>query len=256
MSPLDTLEEQRNKFLMLQIKYRDEIALTNDPQLRLKYQREIENLDRQVAEVNKQIQTLKATTMVQGNINTGSGNQFNVGNIIGDLNQGNTYNINYYYGYLPDQTSPQPATVNEFPIAAKPLRIFLCHSGSNPVEVKNLYNLLNKSGYKAWLKEEDLLPGQNIKSTIKQEVSQSDLIIVLLTKDFAVKAGSFQSELNLALQTALEKPPNSIFIIPVRLEESTIPSNLSDLAYTDLFAPGGYETLAKTLQAVANKKSG
>jgi hypothetical protein len=47
--------------------------------------------------------------------------------------------------------------------------------------------------------------------------------------------GFFHKELNLALDTAEEKPEGTIFIIPIRLDICEVPQRLSQYQYVDYF---------------------
>ena len=59
--------------------------------------------------------------------------------------------------------------------------------------------------------------------------------------------GYLQKEIKDALQVAEEKPPEAIFIIPVRLEEVDIPERLSDWHAADIYDEGGYQHLTRAL---------
>jgi hypothetical protein len=132
---------------------------------------------------------------------------------------------------------------------ANKLRLFLCHSGSALDKVQRLYERLKGDGYQPWLAEEDLLPGQDWKREIPRAVKRSEAVLICLSKDFAGKAGHFQKETRLALDTAQEQPEGTIFVIPVRLEESDIPESLQDLTSVNLFEANGYSRLLKALGA-------
>jgi hypothetical protein len=64
----------------------------------------------------------------------------------------------------------------------------------------------------------------------------------------AEKRGFVQKELKEALEIWKEKLEDDIYLIPVRLEECTVPTALSDLQYVDVFAPGGRERLAAAIR--------
>jgi hypothetical protein len=50
-----------------------------------------------------------------------------------------------------------------------------------------------------------------------------------------------------------EKPEGSIFLIPARLEECSLPDRLSGRQWVDLFQENGFERLLKSLQAYASQ---
>lgn len=121
-------------------------------------------------------------------------------------------------------------------IAAEKLIPFLCHAKENQIVVREFSQRLKKEGWiDPWFDEDDILPGQMWQESIINAVSQSHAVIIFLTKVAVSHEGFFQKELNLALDTAKEKPEGTIFIIPIRLEECNVPSRLSPYHYVDYF---------------------
>ncbi len=66
------------------------------------------------------------------------------------------------------------------------------------------------------------------------------------------KEGFVQKEIRIALDAADEKPEGTIFIIPIRLEECSVPERISQFHWVDLFEKDGYEHLFKALQLRAH----
>jgi hypothetical protein len=73
------------------------------------------------------------------------------------------------------------------------------------------------------LDTEKLLPGQDWKIKIDKTVETADAVIVCISSKSVSKEVSVQRELRHALDIALEKPEGTIFIIPLRLAECTVP---------------------------------
>jgi len=134
----------------------------------------------------------------------------------------------------------------------RPLKVFLCHAHSDATAVRALYNRLVKDGVDAWLDKEKLLPGQDFELEIRKAVCEADVVIVCLSRQF-VQAGFKHKEVKWALDTAMEQPEGEIFIIPLRLEECETLESLGSLHWVDYFVPKGYEILARSLQARAEK---
>ncbi|MCX6056855.1 MAG: toll/interleukin-1 receptor domain-containing protein [Chloroflexi bacterium] len=63
----------------------------------------------------------------------------------------------------------------------------------------------------------------------------SHAVIIFLSGEAVASEGSFQKELKLALDTAAEKPEGTIFIIPIRINECTVPEMLLKYQYVDYF---------------------
>ncbi len=116
------------------------------------------------------------------------------------------------------------------------LRVFLCHASQDKLVVRELYQRLLAEGWiDPWLDEEKLLPGQDWDTEIEKAVESSDAIIVCLSNKSVSKEGYVQKELKSALNTALFIPEESIFIVPIRLDECPIPRSLRAIQFTDFF---------------------
>ncbi len=136
--------------------------------------------------------------------------------------------------------------------SSRSLRIFLCHSSSDKPAVRELYQRLRADGFEPWLDEEDLLPGQDWQREIPKAVRQSDVVIVCLSKRSIDKAGYVQKEIKIALDVADQQPEDTIFLIPLKLEECAAPERLSRWQWVNLFSPSGHERLLKALRARAS----
>jgi hypothetical protein len=134
----------------------------------------------------------------------------------------------------------------------RPLRVFLCHASNDEPVVIKLYERLVEDGIDAWLNTEKLLPGQNWRIEIHKAVKNSDVVIVCLSSKSVTKEGYVQTEIKLALDAADEKPDETIFIIPARLDDCKVPERISQYHWVDLFSENGYERLLKALEIRAN----
>lgn len=136
------------------------------------------------------------------------------------------------------------------------IKIFLCHASNDKPKARILYNmLLQYEGLNVWLDDENLLPGQDWDMEIRNAVGDSDIVIVCLSKDSVTKAGYIQKELRIILDTALEKPEGTIFIIPIRLDGCQIPRKLQLLHYIDFFPRNNMKrAVGKILMSIKQKK--
>jgi hypothetical protein len=116
------------------------------------------------------------------------------------------------------------------------LRVFLCHASQDKPIVRGLYQRLLAEGWiDPWLDEEKLLPGQDWDMEIEKAVEASDAVIVCLSDSSVKKEGYIQKELRFALNVALEKPEEAIFIIPLRLDQCFVPRTIRSIQYIDYF---------------------
>jgi acyl carrier protein len=129
-----------------------------------------------------------------------------------------------------------------------PLSIFLCHSVGDKQRVRELYRRLQSAGYRPWLDEENLLPGQDWEYEIVNAVRAADIALVCLSTASVNKTGFVQKELRFALDVAEEQPEGRIFLIPVKLEECDLPIRLKRWHWVNLFEENGFEKLLRSLQ--------
>lgn len=129
------------------------------------------------------------------------------------------------------------------------LRVFLCHSSGDKAAVRDLYHRLKaEDTIDPWLDEENLLPGETWEYEIQRAVRAADVVLVCLSPRSIMKSGYVQKEIVFALDVADQQPEGMIFIIPVRLEDCTVPDRLRRWHWVDLFDSQGYERLMRALQ--------
>jgi hypothetical protein len=135
------------------------------------------------------------------------------------------------------------------------LKVFLCHASQDKEAVRRLYARLHESGYAPWLDEEDILPGQDWDHEIRKAVKAADVVAVCLSQHSALKSGYVQREIQFALDIAEEQPEGKIFLIPVKLEECSVPERLRRWQWVNLFSPDGYDRLCRGLEHCAKSKA-
>lgn len=116
------------------------------------------------------------------------------------------------------------------------LKVFLCHASEDKPAVRELSQRLSAEGWiDPWLDEEKLLPGQDWGIEIEKAVEGADVIIVSLSSKSVSKEGYVQKELKTALNFAIYKPEATLYIVPLRLDECTVPHTLQSIQYEDYF---------------------
>ncbi len=113
---------------------------------------------------------------------------------------------------------------------------FLCYAKENQIVVREFSQRLISEGWiDPWFDEDDILPGQIWQESVANGVRNSHAVIIFLSDEAVASEGFFQKELKLALDTAAEKPEGTIFIIPIRINECTVPEMLLKYQYVDFF---------------------
>lgn len=151
----------------------------------------------------------------------------------------------------PLTSPPTKATAGPSTQDQSGLKVFLNHIHEDKPQVRQYCDRLTADGFTPWLDERELLPGQRWRPAITRAVRASDAVIVFLSRQSMRKAGFGQKEIKLALDVLDEQPEDEIFLIPARLEDCDVPDRLRAQQYVDLFAPGGYDLLKRSLLARA-----
>jgi hypothetical protein len=134
-------------------------------------------------------------------------------------------------------------------------RIFLAHAREDKSQVRKLYADLKSRGLDPWLDEIDLMPGQIWKDEIPKAIRGAAVFLACLSSRSVDKVGYVQNEFRLALSAFGERPPGSIYLIPVRLDDCNVPDlqiadrglSLKDIHWVDLWQEGGLDRLVTSI---------
>lgn len=126
------------------------------------------------------------------------------------------------------------------------LRVFISYASQDKPAVQELSRrLASERWIDPWVDERKLLPGQDWRARIEEAVETSDIVVICLSSTSVSKEGFVQKEVRYAREIALEKPEDTIFIIPLRLDECDVPRGLRFYQWADYFG----ETKDKTYSA-------
>ena len=128
--------------------------------------------------------------------------------------------------------------------------IFISYAREDIDAAKRIYSELKSLGANVWLDQESILPGQNWKVAINQEIRNCRYFLAILSQNSVTKKGFVQRELSEALDILKEFPTSDIFIIPIRLNDC-VPSHerLKDIQWADMF-PSWESGLSKICSAI------
>ncbi|HEY2914349.1 MAG TPA: TIR domain-containing protein [Candidatus Angelobacter sp.] len=126
------------------------------------------------------------------------------------------------------------------------LKVFLCHSSKDKPAVRALYETLKQKQIDPWLDEKNILPGKSWQREIAKAVRSSDAVIVCLSTH-SMKAGYLHKEIKTVLDVADRQPEDTIYVIPLKLEECDVPEQLQDWQWVNFFEPNGLERLMAAL---------
>jgi len=109
-------------------------------------------------------------------------------------------------------------------------RLFISYSHKDSELVTSIVRKLALSGYKIWMDDKDIVPGDNYILKIAEGVHRSDVYVIFLTKA-STDSNYVTAELSYAVKRAIEEP--QFKIIPILLEKVSIPDIISHLDYID-----------------------
>ena len=134
-------------------------------------------------------------------------------------------------------------------------QIFISYASEDRTQAREIHQRLMAQGYKPWLDDEDLLPGQDFRLVIERSLTGSDFVIICLSRTSVAKRSFIQREFKWALDKRQEMRPEDIYVIPARLEECEFPEELKHLHCVNLFEERGWEKLFKALELESARRS-
>jgi len=98
--------------------------------------------------------------------------------------------------------------------------------------------------------------GQAWKVEIPKAIRDAAVFLACLSSRSVAKVGYVQNEFRLTLSSFAQRPPGSIYLIPVRLDDCEVPDlqipdlglGLRDVHWVDLFAENGLDRLVRALR--------
>ena len=133
-------------------------------------------------------------------------------------------------------------------MAQTQLKLFLSYAAEDERAVEELYDRLRADNLLPWMAKRNIHAGENWERAIWRAVREADYVLVCLSKTATGKRGFLQKEIKQALEIWKEKLEDDIYLIPIKLEECTVPRPLSDFHWLTLFEPDGYTRLLKSIR--------
>ncbi len=131
--------------------------------------------------------------------------------------------------------------------------VFISYAREDEEAAERIVQRFNSRGIRAWYDRAAILPGQNWQRTIKQAVKRCSIFLALMSSRSVNKRGFVQKEIRLALDVLDEFPPDSVYLIPARLDDcQPVHDKLREIQWVDLFPnfDRGFERILDALQAM------
>lgn len=111
------------------------------------------------------------------------------------------------------------------------MEIFISYSHKDKNRVKDIINALVTSGHKVWYDTLNIQPGDNFITKINEGIMNADVLLIILSNN-SVNSGWVRKEYSaMALKDISEEHKR---IIPVLIDDVSVPSYLSNYIYLDL----------------------
>lgn len=118
----------------------------------------------------------------------------------------------------------------------KKLTVFLCYASQDRPQVQGLYDrLIREPWIEPWMDAKRLIPGQQWEYVIEDTVERADAVIVCLSRNSVAKEGYIQKEIKMIMELSERKPENSIYIIPLRLDDCEAPRQIRKYHFVDYY---------------------
>ena len=137
-------------------------------------------------------------------------------------------------------------------------KVFVAYVQEDRAAVDCLCDQLEESGFDAWVDHRRLLPGQNWPRAIESAIETTDFFLACFSRNSVTRKGGFQAEIRYALDCARQLPMDEVFLIPLRLDDCTVPLRISrEIQYTDLFPlwRRGFERILAIMRRELRRRS-
>jgi hypothetical protein len=138
--------------------------------------------------------------------------------------------------------------LSQYSSVGSPGHVFLSYAKEDAESVRRIGGRLRKDGFRIWLDDHDLLPGQHWERAIELAIRGAAAFIVFLSTKSVSKTGFVQKEIRTALSVADRMPEGAVFIVPTRLDACSLPAPLTHWHAIDLCKRGGYSKLVASLR--------
>ena len=138
-------------------------------------------------------------------------------------------------------------------MSRKKPKIFLSYAHEDIGMAKKLYQDLNRYGLDIWFDTESLEVGELWETAILDAIEQSDYFIAVLSSNSMTKKGYVQKELKTALKVVDLFPEDTIYIMPVRIDDCLVKNRkLKKHHWIDVFPESEYQKgLNRILQVIS-----
>lgn len=113
------------------------------------------------------------------------------------------------------------------------MKLFLSYASERTAEAEAIYHYLSGLGLDVWFDRQRLILGQDWKREIHLAQQSAELMVLVISNEISHKTGVIQKEVRDALALWQTRPPGSLFILPIKVGNSTVPPELTGIQYVE-----------------------
>lgn len=111
--------------------------------------------------------------------------------------------------------------------------VFIVYARDDLETAKRLAKVMKDAGLNPWLDVEQLVPGQVWKKAVLKALEESSIALVIVSNNLQ-KDGFVREELNAAMKLLQSRETDVVPIVPVRVDDSSVPEALAQIQWVDL----------------------
>lgn len=115
------------------------------------------------------------------------------------------------------------------------MKVFLSYPSEHGKAAAQVKNFVRSVGVECWFDQDSLVAGQDWDRARNQSLIEADVFLVLCAAQTTGRNGVYQREINEALELLKDRRVGTIYIIPLRLEDAPLPSELARFQFVDYF---------------------
>lgn len=126
--------------------------------------------------------------------------------------------------------------------------VFLSYAHEDTQRVREVYDLLEQTGFNLWWDQENLVGGQDWDLEINRTIEEAAVSMVFLSNNSVEKTGYVNKEIKRILDRMDMMPEGKIFIILVRMDDCQIPMRLRQWHVIDYSDSEAKEKIVKAVR--------
>lgn len=135
------------------------------------------------------------------------------------------------------------------------MKAFLSYPREREAEAETAYRFLQAVGIDTWWDRTSLVAGDDWDRERAAAQATADLFVLICAPETFAKTGVIQREVRQALEAAKDRPLGQNYILNLRTEEVSLPSELGQFHWLDMFSDGWRPLLARALKKALLQRS-